>query len=195
MAEHKSSSSPPVEGAQELNASIAHENNHEDTPTLFTLDPGLGIWALVVFFILLFILKKFAWGPIISSIDEREKSIRDSIDKAKQAQNESKRIANEQNEILDAAKSDASSIIQQAKATAETMANKIKQEALDEKNRIVESGTKKVESAKSAAMASLKEDTANLSISIAENLLQETLNDERHKKFVEKAIEELKINE
>jgi F-type H+-transporting ATPase subunit b len=195
MAEQHSSSGPPPGQHEDLHTTAAHEAHGGETPSLFKLDPGVGVWALVVFVCLLLILRKFAWGPIIASIDEREKNIRDSMDKAKQAQNESKRIANEQNEIFKEAKLQAASIIQEAKSTAETLANKIKKEAMEEKTRIVESGMKNVETAKAAAMSSLKKDTADLAINIAENLLNESMDDEKHRIYVDKVIDELSVKE
>ena len=194
MAENTSHPIPSPEESRELNASTVHDARVNEPPTLFKLDPGVGIWAIIVFFLLLLILKKFAWGPIISSIEDREKNIRDSLDKAKQAQNESKRIANEQNAIINQAKSEASSIVQQAKNASEELANKIKNEALEEKSRIIESGVKQVESTRAATMSTLKKDTAGLAINIAEILLRETIDSKKHRKYVEKAIEELDIN-
>ncbi len=179
---------------QNLHASTEAHGGHSDEPlSLFKLDPGVGIWALVVFAILLYLLKKFAWGPIISSIDEREKSIRDSLDKAKQAQNESKRIANEQNEILGESKSEAAKILKQAKDTAESLAKKIKQEAQYEKDKILESGLKEIEAAKINAIESLKKETADLAIFLAEKLVQESMNEEKHKIYIDKLIEEINI--
>ena len=164
---------------------------HEESISIFKLDPGVGLWAIVVFAGLLIILKKFAWGPIISSIDEREKNIRDSLDKAKQAQNESKEIASEQKKILSDAKLEAASIIQKAKSTAEELSNKIKQDGLEEKSRIVDSGLKEIEAAKQSAIADLKKKTADMALEIAGKLIGQSMDDNKHREYVDNLINEI----
>lgn len=195
MADANPKITQPAGQAGEVHASTAHTAPEDHIPTLFSFEPGIAIWALTVFILLLIILRKFAWGPIISSIEEREKNIRDSLDKARQAQNESKRIANEQNEILNQAKSEASIMIQEAKHAAETLSNNIKQDAQEEKSKIVESGIREIEAAKAAAITSLKKETASLAIEIAEKLIQDKMDDVSNRAYVDKLIDELSISE
>jgi len=171
-------------------AASSEANSHE-SPSLLKLDPGVGVWAIVVFLCLLFILKKLAWGPIINSIDEREKNIRDSLEKARQAQNESREIANEQNQILSDAKLEATRIIQSAKKVAEEMAGKIKQEGQEEKNRTVESGIKEIEAAKLSAISDLRKQTGNLAIEIAGKLIGSSMDDDKHREYVDNLISEI----
>jgi F-type H+-transporting ATPase subunit b len=177
---------------EHLNSETSHGSHHE-TPSLFKLDPGVGIWALVVFALLLFILRKFAWGPILASVSEREKTIRDSLEQAKQAQNESKKIAQEQNQILAEAKSEAATLIQNAKASAEEYAQKIKSDAAEEKQQTLDAGIKEIELAKQEAIRSLKQETGSIAIEIAEKLIHQSLDDAKHKELVDKLIEEIEI--
>ena len=191
MVKHQYEADSNAQAQSHILIASSSGDEHTESPGLLNLDPGVGIWAIVVFVCLLVVLKKFAWGPIISSIDEREKSIRDSLDKAKQAQNESKEIANEQNKILSDAKLEAASLIKKAKITAEEMANKIKTEGQDEKNRIVESGLKEIEAAKQSAIASLRKETGDLAIEIAGKLIGESMNDDKHREYVDNLINEI----
>ncbi len=196
MSQVDSSQNHSVEADQQLTASVVHgghQNNGGPAASLFKFDPGVAIWTIIVFVLLLTLLKRFAWGPIISSIEEREKTIRDSLDRANKAQNESKRIANEQNEMLTQAKSEAFAIIQQAKNSADEFSKKIKTEALEEKEKIVASGKKEIESAKNSAIVSLKKETANLAINIAEKLIQQSMDDEKHHALIEKEIDSLEF--
>ena len=166
------------------------QHNQAEAPSLLKLDPGVGIWAIVVFVILLLLLKKFAWGPIITSIDERDKSIRDSLEKAKQTHHESKKIAAEQGLILAEAKSESAKFVQQAKEMAESISSEIRAEAKKEKQRIIDSGIKEIEAAKIAAVNSIKMEMADMAISIAEKLLQESLDTEKNRMYVNKLINE-----
>ncbi len=191
MIPYQTNINSQIQGNGHLLSSSAEGAGSGETPSLLSLDPGVGIWAIVVFVCLLLVLKKFAWGPIINSIDEREKNIRDSLDKAKQAQNESKQIANEQNKILSEAKAEAAQIISQAKTAAEEFANKIKVDAQEEKNRILDSGLREIESAKQAAISSLKKETGDLAIEIAGKLVGQVMDAQKHKEYVDKLIEEL----
>ena len=176
--------------ALETHTLASSDEHGESSPSLLKLDPGVGIWSIIVFVVLLALLKKFAWGPIVTSIDEREKTIRDSLDKAKEAQNESRRIADQQNKVLSEAKTEAAEIIQNAKNVAEEIAQKIKMDAEGEKTRIVESGFHEIESMKKAAILEIKTQTSALAIQIAEKLIQKSLDDAAHKAYVDNLIQE-----
>lgn len=160
-------------------------------PSLLSLEPGVAIWALVVFALLFFLLKKMAWGPMLQSIDEREKAIRDSLDKANEVQNESRRIAEEQAKVLSAAKVEANALIQGAKQSADELKRKITESAQEEKARILESAGREIEAAKAAAIADLQKSAGEMSISIAEKLIRQSLSDEAHRRLVDQLIDEL----
>src|SRR5690242_15539878 len=102
-----------------LEASTQVPVEHAAEPKLLSFDPGVGIWALVVFAALLFLLKKFAWKPILDSLDARDKAIQGSLDQAARIQAENARMAEEQNRMLAEAKKQAGEILRVARDAAE----------------------------------------------------------------------------
>ncbi len=176
---------------ENLESEMAHPPAGDSPPALLSFDPGVAIWTLFVFVMLLVILRKMAWGPIISSINERDRAIKESLEKAEEVQTESKRLAEEQSKILAEARAEANGILQQTRQAADEMKQKIERAAQEEKERILQSAQKEIESAKSAALSELRKTTADLSIQIAEKLIRQSLDDAAHRKLVDALIEEM----
>lgn len=169
-------------------------NTHAEQPVkvkefdLLTLDPGVSIWAVLTFAILLILLKRFAWKPIIDSLDEREKRLQSSLKTAEDARNESCKIAEQQKEILLQSRQEASEIMNIAKASAEDFKQKIEISAKNEKEKILASAETEINSMKDAAVRELKNTAVNLAIGAAEKLLDENLNESKSKILIEKYI-------
>ncbi len=163
-------------------------------PPFLQFDPGVWIWTILVFVVLLLILRKMAWKPIITSIEERDKTIKASLDQAARIQEETKRLTEEQNKILAAARSEANSLLQSSRQAADELRRKLEQAAQDEKARILASAQTEIEASKRAAMADLRRTTAELSIQIAEKLIQANLDDGKQKALVDKLINEVSAN-
>lgn len=161
--------------------------------SLLTLDPGVSIWAVVTFVCLLLLLRKFAWNPILSSIDEREKRLQASLNTAEEARKESRKIAEEQKEILSSTRAEASQIIANAKKMAEEFKARIEQNAKEEKEKTLKSAEVEIESLKNAAIIDLKKMTAALAIGATEKLLAEKIDDQKSINLVEKYIQELEV--
>ena len=160
-------------------------------PKLLSFDPGVGIWALVVFAILLLLLKKFAWKPILDSLDAREKAVQGSLDQASRIQAENAKLAEEQKRILAEAKAQAGQIVQIARESAEGLKKSVEAAAQEEKQRIVASASQEIEASKQAALAELKKTTADLSIGIAEKLIRQNLDDAKNRALVDQLIQEV----
>ncbi len=163
----------------------------QHTSTLLSFDPGVSIWTLGIFIVLLLVLKKLAWKPIMESLDAREKAIKDSLDQASNIQAENARLAAEQGRILDDAKNQAGQMMQTAREAAEGLKRSMEAAAQEEKKRIVASATLEIESSKQAAIAELKKTTAELSIGIAEKLIRQNLDDAKNHALVEQLIQEV----
>lgn len=161
------------------------------------INPGFGlvIWMLLAFGALLFIMAKFAWPTILSSLNEREKSIEDALqaaDKAREAMEELK-IGNE--ELLREAKDERDNIVKDARALREKMINEAKDKAQNAADKIVESAQTRIESEKKAAIVDIKNTIAEYSIDIAEKVLQEELKDKKKQtEFVEKLLSKTQLN-
>ena len=160
-------------------------------PKLLSFDPGVGIWALVVFAMLLLLLKKFAWKPILDSLDAREKAVQGSLDQASRIQAENAKLAEEQKRILAEAKAQAGQIVQIARESAEGLKRGVEAAAQEEKQRIVASASQEIEASKQTALAELRKTTADLSIGIAEKLIRQNLDDAKNRALVDQLIQEV----
>jgi len=174
-------------------AQAAAEGGHgaEEGSPLLRFNPGVGIWAIVTFVLLLLILKKFAWTPILDALDARETAVRDSLEQATRVQAENARLAAEQAKILSEARTEAAALIQSARESGETLKKSLEQAAQDEKRRIIASATQEIEAQTAAAVASLRKTTADLSIGIAEKLIRQNLDDARNRALVDQLIQDV----
>src|SRR5690606_12226570 len=120
-------------------AHAASEAGAEGGSPLLRFNPGVGIWALVVFALLLLVLKKFAWTPILDALDARETAVRDSLEQATRIQAENARIQEEQARLLSEARLEAAQVIQNAREAGETLKKSLEASAQDEKRRILAS--------------------------------------------------------
>ncbi len=173
----------------EVAETVAHGGEH--APSLLSFDPGVGIWGWVVFISLLLILRKFAWKPILDSLDARDKAVQGSLDQASRIQSENARLAEEQKKILAEAKVQASQIVQSAREAAEGLKKIVETSAQDEKRRILASANQEIEASKQNAIAELRKTTADLSISIAEKLIRQNLDDAKNRTLVDQLIQEV----
>jgi len=176
-----------------VTATHAETQDHggSSLPPFLRFDPGVGIWTIITFVLLLVVLKKLAWKPILASLDERERTIKGSLDQALKLQTENARLAEEQKRILEAARVDAAGIVQNAKEAAEALRRQIEQTAQAEKARILASAQQEIETHKRAALAELRKTTAELSIDIAEKLIRRNLDDDKNRALVDKLIAEV----
>jgi F-type H+-transporting ATPase subunit b len=174
----------------ETHAETAAEG-HSQIPPLLRFDPGVGIWTIITFTLLLIILKKFAWKPILNSLDARDKTIQDSLDQAARIQVENARLAEEQKRILAESKVQGNQIVQTAREAAEGLKKSVEVAALEEKKRILASAAQEIEASKQAALAELKKTTADLSIGIAEKLIRQNLDDAKNRTLVDQLIQEV----
>lgn len=157
-------------------------------PPFLRFDPGVGIWTIITFVLLLVVLKKLAWKPILESLDEREKTIKLSLDQAQKLQGENARLAEEQRRILEGARTEAAGLVQAAREAAEALRQKVEQAAQTEKARILASAQQEIETHKRAALAELRKTTADLSIQIAEKLIRQNLDDAKNRALVDQLI-------
>lgn len=172
-------------------AHAATEAGAEGGSPLLRFNPGVGIWALLVFALLLLVLKKFAWTPILDALDARETAVRDSLDQATRIQAENARIQEEQARLLSEARHEAAQVIQNAREAGEALKKTLEASAQDEKRRILATATQEIEAQTAAAVATLRKTTADLSIGIAGKLIQQNLDDAKNRALVDQLIQEV----
>ena len=155
---------------------------------------GLFFWHSLVFVGLVFLLKKFAWKPILDTINERETSIRDALKSAEEARSEIETAQADNKKILKQALIEKEKILKEANTLKNNIINESKDIAKIEAEKIIKQAEDFIKAEKNAAINDLKVQVAELSINIAEKVLKDELNDKvKHVKLVERLIEDSNI--
>ena len=162
---------------------------------LFVVSPGLYIWSLVIFLLVLLILKKYAWTPLLDFLDQREKEISDSLAMAESAKADLEKVKEESEKILNEAKNQGKSIVSDSKQKAEDSANKILNDAKAKSDEFVLDAKKKIDVEKKKAIKEIKEEVVDLSLDLASQVLQRNVKDEDNNKFVQSSLKEINTDE
>lgn len=162
---------------------------------LVTPEIGLIFWTTVSFLILLFILGKFAWKPILNSVNERETSILSALDEAENARKEMQNLKSDNERILKQARAERDEMMKDARQIKESMLTEAKDEAKAEASKIIAQAQATIESEKQAAIADLKNQVAELSVGIAEKVVRKELaNDSEQTQLIEQLLKEVTIS-
>jgi F-type H+-transporting ATPase subunit b len=156
---------------------------------------GLFIWQLIIFVGLIFLLKKFAWKPILDAVNEREEGIKNALLSADNARKEMQNLQADNQRILQEARLERDAMLKDAREIKEKMVSDAKNEAQVQGLKMIEQAKVAIETEKNSAMAELKLQVSTLSIEIAEKLLKDELsNKEAQVKLVEKMLGDAKLN-
>lgn len=156
---------------------------------------GLIFWMLVSFGIILFILKKFAWKPILSALKTREESIQKALDDATSARLEMANFKNESERIINDAKIERDNIIKEARDAKDSIINEAKTKSKEEAEKIMRNARETINNEKMAAVTELKNQVAILSIQISEKILKQELTSvEKSKTLIDNLLNEVKLN-
>lgn len=161
------------------------------------INPGIGLvfWMLVTFVVLLILLKKFAWGPILKAVSTREEGIRSALLSAENARNEMQALQADNQRILQEARMERDAMLKEAMVMKEKLIADSKAEAQAVGQKMIEQAKAAIEGEKQAAMAEMKAQVSSLSLEIAEKLLKEELtNKEAQEKLIEKMLGDVKLN-
>jgi F-type H+-transporting ATPase subunit b len=162
---------------------------------LLTPSLGLVFWQLIGFLVLLFLLKKFAWKPILDSLNAREDSITEALEAANVAKNEMRMLQAENEKLLDQARLERDKILNDALVAAKNIREEARQEASQIGNKIIKDAKAVIEIEKQAALTEMKNQVAILSLEIAEKLLRKELSNEKAQKvLVQDYIKDLNVN-
>jgi F-type H+-transporting ATPase subunit b len=142
---------------------------------LLTPSFGLIIWTLLAFLIVFFILKKFAWGPILSSLNEREKTIADSLSTAERVKEEMSQMKSENEALMAKARDERAQMLKEAKETRDKIVNEAREQAKIEASKIVAESYAAIENQKMAALTDVKNEIGNMVIDISEKVIRKSL--------------------
>jgi F-type H+-transporting ATPase subunit b len=158
---------------------------------LMDMKPGLVLWTGITFLILLVLLSRFAWGPIVKMLNEREKTISEAIEQAKKERAEAERLLAEQKEHLAQAQRDAAELAKRNKQEVEAARVELTARARQEAAELVASARKQIEEEKTQVAAQLKREAVDLAILAAGRLIEASLDDKAQRALVEECIAHL----
>lgn len=163
--------------------------------SLTTPSVGLIFWTTIVFLILLFVLSKYAWKPILSAVKSREQKIEETLQQAEKTKEEIQKLKADNEKLLHQARLEYDNIIKEAREVKEKMIAQAKTEAQKEAQKIIQSAQESINAQKAAAIAELKQQVASLSIEIASKILKKELsNPDAQKQLVNQMLEEVSLN-
>jgi F-type H+-transporting ATPase subunit b len=156
---------------------------------------GLIFWMSISFLIVVFLMRKFAWGPILSSLKERETSISDALNAAKKAKEEVANMTAENERILQEARNERDVLLREAREAKDQIINESRAKAQVEGDRLITLAREAITNEKMAAITDLKNHVAYLSIEIAEKMIRQKLsNDEQQNALVQEMLKDVKMN-
>ncbi len=161
------------------------------------INPGFGliIWMTIALLVVLFVLKKFAWKPIMEALKEREEGIDASLKAAERAHDEMKNLKLDNEKLLKEAKEERDAILREGRKIKEHIIEEAKTKASSEAANIVESAKERIEHEKSAAIVEIKNIIAEQAITIAEKILREELKDKsKQKEYINTLLKETNLN-
>ena len=156
---------------------------------------GLFIYQTLIFFLLLVILKKYAWKPIHGAVNDREEKIEEALEAAKQAKLDIANLKSQNEDMRKEALTERDSLLKEAREVKDKIVAEAKNSAKEEGDRIIESAREVIKNEKMAAVTELKNQVAVLSIEIAEKIVKEKLStDEKQKALVDGLVKEINLN-
>ncbi|MEI6817837.1 MAG: F0F1 ATP synthase subunit B [Bacteroidota bacterium] len=156
---------------------------------------GLIFWMTLSFGIVLFILGKFAWKPILKALKDREGSIQDALDTAKKTKLEMAALKADNEKLLNQARAERDLMLKEARDTKDAIIAEAKTKATAEANKLLKSAREAINTEKNAAISELKSQVAKLSVEVAEKILRHELaNDDKQKQLMENLLKDVNLN-
>ena len=156
-----------------------------------SFDPGLFMWTIVTFLIVLMLLKWKAWGPLMSVLDKRAEDIKNALAAADRAKEDAEKASQDYEKLVQKAHSEAQQIIADSKATGEKVKNDIESVARENAEKMIGKAKTQIEAESQKAIQEIKSSVVNLSIEAAEKVIEKNLDSEDNRKLVEKTLDSM----
>lgn len=163
----------------------------EGTTPLFSVNLGTTVWTTLVFFALLTILWRFAWGPILAAVEAREMAIQSALDEAARRQAEAQKLLEENRQQLADARRHASELLAEGKAAGEKVRKELEERARIEGQAIVERARQEIERERDSALDMLRKESVDLALAAASRLMQENMSQAKDRQFVERFLDDM----
>ena len=158
-------------------------------------DPGLFIWTILTFLVLVALLAKFAWRPLLQALESRQAQIRKSLDDAQQARQELERLHQESAQIIAKARVEADSIVSRSRSDADRLKEEMKQQARTEAATIVRNAERQIQLETARALQQIRREAVDLSVTIASKLLKRNVSKEDNEKLIEEALKQVETRQ
>ena len=158
---------------------------------MFEIVPSVTFWTFVNFIVLLWVLRKFAWGPILNGLEKRETHIRESIEKASNARQEAEKRLETYEILINKGRDESREIIDQGQKKAEELRAEIVKNAEQEAKEVLNRADQEINLAREKATDEIKNRAIDLSVSIASKILERDINPEEHRDIIQKAIKNI----
>jgi len=158
---------------------------------LLSPDSGTIFWTMITFILLLLILKRYAWKPILKTLSDRENKIKVALYQAEQDQKDAEKLLAEQRELLEKAKKESIQIINDSIKSAEASRKELLEQTRAEADHLLERAKQEIELSKDAAIEDVKQYATDIAILAAQKVVGETLSKEQHLNLIDKYIKEL----
>ena len=156
-------------------------------------DPGLFIWTILTFLVLVGLLAKFAWRPLLQALESRQDLIRKSLDDAQRAKQELDRLQHESAQIVRAARVEAESIITASRSDGERLRNELREKARTEAEAVIKNAERQIQLETSRAVQQIRHEVVDLSVMIASKLIQRNLTKEDNERLIEDALQQAEL--
>jgi F-type H+-transporting ATPase subunit b len=154
-------------------------------------DPGLFIWTIVTFLVLLTILAKFAWKPLLEALEARQETIRKALDDAQQARQDLERLTAESAEIIRKARIEADGIISQSRSDGERLREELRQKAKADAETIVRNAERQIQLETGRALQQIRHEAVDLSVAIASKLIGRNLSKEDNARLIDETLSQV----
>jgi len=162
----------------------------QDNP-LVLVDPGLFIWTMITFLVLLFLLSKFAWRPLLAALDRRNQLIAKAVDDAEKTRQELERVKQESAQILQQARVEADGIVTRTRSDANQLREELRQQARTEAEAITAKAGREIEFETRRAVEQVRREAVDLSVAIASKLLRRNVSREDNQALIDDTIKQL----
>ena len=158
---------------------------------LIQVTPGLMIWTIVCFLVVLFVLKRYAFGPVQTMLDDRRERIRAAIDEADHAREEARNLLEEHKKLIGQAKSEAEDILSEARKVAESLGARAREETEADRQRRLEETRRQIEQATHQALGQIRDEVGKLSVMAAEKITKKSLTGADQQRLIDEALAEI----
>ena len=158
---------------------------------LLKLDPGLNLWTIITFAVMLLILWKWAWKPIVEALDARAEKIRGDIENAEKSRQEAEKLLEQHKEMMDKAKEESAMIIAKGREEAEKVKNELIEKANNDAKDIAERAKRDISLARDKALSDIKTEVVVLSTEIASKIINKNINPDDQKSLVQEALNKI----